>query len=361
MTIITVEHVSKQFEQSVGEGTQTVTALHDVSLKVGSGDVLAILGPSGCGKSTLLRIIAGLIAPDKGDVLYDNVSLRQIPLKDRGIGMVFQDHALMPHWESGKSVGFFLWLRQREHEVPERVHRIAQITGVGIEQLLERKPSHLSGGEQQRVAIARALTRDPRVFLFDEPFSNLDAKLRAEARVELKRLLHEFPVTSIYVTHDQHEATALAPRIAVMREGHIEQVGTYRHLYENPINLFVATFIGVIPINLFQGSVRDSRWHGEYFGGYSVRKDIPDGTRLTLGVRPESISLTPAETQDASVEEVTPYFAERFQLVTVRAGRERWALTLPPETPVAVGDACRCALDTQALLFFDTRTGTRVG
>ena len=170
--------------------------------------------------------------------------LSEIPTWDRGIGMVFQDGALMPHWEAERSVGFFLWLRKREAEVPVRVARIAEITGFGLEKLMKRRPSQLSGGEKQRVAIARALTRDPNVFLFDEPFSSLDAKLRASARVELKRLLREFPVTSIYVTHDQHEAIALAHRIAVMRAGKIEQIGDYQTLYENPLNLFVATFLG---------------------------------------------------------------------------------------------------------------------
>ena len=187
--------------------------------------------------------------------------------------MVFQEGALMPHWEAEKSVGFFMWLRKRETEVPARVARISEVTGIGLDKLMDRKPSQLSGGEKQRVAIARALTRDPRVFLFDEPFSSLDAKLRTSARVELKRLLHEFPVTSVYVTHDQNEAVSLAHRIAVMRAGTIEQIGDYQTLYENPRNLFVATFIGVPTINLFEGKVNGHRWQGQTF------RPLPDSRR----------------------------------------------------------------------------------
>jgi len=358
---ITLEHVSKRFNQFVGDTVRPVTALENLSLKVTSGDVLAILGPSGCGKSTLLRLIAGLVEPDSGQVLYDNLPLREIPLRERGIGMVFQDGALMPHWESGRSVGFFLWLRKREHEVPARVSRISEITGFGLNTLLTRLPAQLSGGERQRVAIARALTRDPRVFLFDEPFSNIDAKLRASARVELKRLLQEFPVTSVYVTHDQTEATALAHRIAVMREGRIEQVGTYPHLYANPVNLFVASFIGMPPINRFEGYIRDDHcWHGENFGGFPIRHDLPEGTKVTLGIRAEYVQQV-SEGVPAVVETVTPFFAERHQLLDVRGWGERWSLLAPLDARISAGETVYCALDPAGILYFDAATGARIG
>ena len=210
------------------------------------------------------------------------------------------------------------------------------------------------------MAVARALARDPRVFLFDEPFSNLDAKLRAQARVELKRLLNEFPVTSVYVTHDQIEAVALAHRIAVMRVGNIEQIGTYQTLYENPINLFVATFVGTPMINLFQGHVEGHYWYGENFGGFPIRADLPEGDRVTLGVRPEGVLLAD-EGVPAQVETVTPYFAERYWLVDLRAGSEHLHFTLPLDKNVNPGDLVYCQLDPQALLFFDTRSGQRIG
>lgn len=362
MTVITLQHVSKTFTQDVEGAARPVVAVDDVSLKISSGDVLAILGPSGCGKSTLLRLVAGLEKPDQGAVLYDNVDLREIEPFQRGIGMVFQEGALMPHWEAEKSVGFFMWLRKREHEVPARVQRISQITGVGLEKLMERMPRQLSGGERQRVAIARALTRDPRVFLFDEPFSSLDAKLRAQARVELKRLLQEFPVTSIYVTHDQQEAITLSTKIAIMRAGQIEQVGTYHYLYDNPINLFVATFMGVPTINLFEGVVHGHVWQGELFGGYPVRGDLADGTRVIVGLRPEALQLS---TDDADfpgrVESVTPYFAEKHLLLEVRNGGDVWRMHAPLTATLKPGDVIRARFEADALHFFDAETGVRIG
>jgi multiple sugar transport system ATP-binding protein len=198
------------------------------------------------------------------------------------------------------------------------------------------------------------------LFLFDEPFSNLDAKLRATARIELKRLLHEFPVTSVYVTHDQIEAVALAHRIAVMRAGKIEQVGDYRTLYENPINLFVASFVGTPTINLFEGHVHDHHWQGVNFGGFPIRTDLTEGSRVTLGVRPEGIALA-EDGLVAQVDSLTPYFAERFWLVEVQAGSEHWHLLVPMTTKLQVTETIRCQLKPDALLFFDTETGLRIG
>ncbi|NWF70643.1 MAG: ABC transporter ATP-binding protein [Chloroflexi bacterium] len=356
MTTVTLEHVSKQFRDST---TAAVRAVQDVSLKIAPRETLAIVGPSGCGKTTLLRLIAGLETPNSGRVLYDHQPVSEIPLMQRNIGMVFQHGALIPHWQAGQNVGFFLWLRHREKEVPERVRRIAQITGFGLEKLLTRKTSQLSGGEQQRIGIARALTRDLNVLLLDEPFANLDAKFRMAARYELKRLLHEFPVTSVYVTHDQHEAIALAQRIAVMRDGHLEQVGSYAQLYESPINLFIATFIGTPPINLFAGRSVGASWAGENLGGYRIRGDLPEGTPLTLGVRPEHWVLDAAGVS-CLVELVTPLYAERQQMVTVGAGRERWTLLLPLTPAVRVGETLRCAPLREHMLFFDSASGLRV-
>jgi multiple sugar transport system ATP-binding protein len=360
MTTVTFDHVVKQFRQKQGESTQLVTAVDGVSIKIPEGDVLAVLGPSGCGKTTFLRLIAGLEMPDSGQILYDNVDLKDIPTRERGIGMVFQEGALMPHWEGWRTVGFFLSLRKREQEVPERVRRVAEITGIGLERLLDRKPSQLSGGERQRVGIARALARDPRVFLFDEPFSSLDAKIRAQARVELKRLLYEFPVTSIYVTHDQVEAVALAHHIAVMRAGKIEQIGTYHQLYNSPINLFVAGFIGTPLINEFPGRVDDGHWQGNNFSGYPIRHDLPAGAPVTMGIRPEFVHPA-AEGVAGIVDQVTPFFADRFQLVNVHQNKEHWSFKVSMDEQIPVGSIVRCTLDPEGLLFFDTKTGKRIG
>ncbi|MBL8147749.1 MAG: ABC transporter ATP-binding protein [Anaerolineae bacterium] len=359
MTSITVQHVTKRFTQASKSGARTVYALQDVSVSVRSGDTLAILGPSGCGKSTLLRVIAGLTKPDAGEVFYDRVNLNDIPLQERGIGMVFQDGALVPHWEAERTIGFHLWLRHRQQEVPERIARISQITGFGMDALLERRPRELSGGEKQRVAVARALARDPRVFLFDEPFSNLDAKLRTQARFELHRLLDEFPVTSIYVTHDQIEASALADCVAVMREGRIEQLDAFAKLYDDPHNLFVATFIGTPTINLLEGTVRDHCWHGMTFGGFPVREGLAEGTRLLAGVRAEGISFAP-EGELGQIALATLHLEQRRVELEVRANGEHWTMFTAMEEGFRAGDPIPCAIDPAAVLYFDPETGRRV-
>ncbi|MCB9455752.1 MAG: ABC transporter ATP-binding protein [Anaerolineaceae bacterium] len=360
MTTITLNHVSKRFPRATGSDLADIVAVDDITLKIQSGQVLALLGPSGCGKSTLLRMIAGIIAPDEGQVLYDNRPLDEVPLMDRGIGMVFQEGALIPHWEAGRSVGFFLELRHREDEVPERIQRISSITGIGLDSLLGRFPRQLSGGEKQRVAIARALSRDLAVLLFDEPFANLDAKYRAEARVELRRLLNAYPVTTVYVTHDQNEAVALSDRIGVMREGKIEQTGSYLQLRDNPVNLFVATFIGVPTINLFPGKIEDQTWVGENFGGYPIRGDLDNGVKVTAGIRPEHVHLTANGTYGV-VDTVVPYYAERYQLIEVHLAGESWTLTAGLDDPIEIGSTIQCELDPAGLMFFDTRSGARIG
>lgn len=357
MTAVTIDHVSKAFHDNNGK---RILAVDNISMKLTEGDVLAILGPSGCGKSTLLRIVAGLLQPNTGQIYYDNILLNEVPLKERGIGFVFQEGALIPHWEARRSVGFYLHLRKRENEVPERVRTISKITGIGLEQLLARRPRQLSGGEQQRISIARALTRDRRVMLFDEPFANLDAKYRTEARMELKRLLIQFPVTSIYVTHDQVEAIALARRIAIMNKGEIEQVGTYQQLYNSPINLFVATFIGTPAINTFEGYIRDGHWYGEDFGGYPIRGDLPNDMKVTMGIRPHHMFLK-SDGVAGVVDRITQMMAERYQLVDVWLGRERWSLALPLEVHITLGSTIYCDLNPQEIHYFDTQTGRRIG
>lgn len=358
MTTITVEHISKSF--ALNEEGRAIKVLDDVSFKVRSGEVLVLLGPSGCGKTTLLRIIAGLESPDSGRVLYNQLPISAVPRMDRGIGMVFQNWALIPHWEVRSSIGFFLRLRKREQEVPERVARVAQITGVGLDHLMDRRPSQLSGGEKQRVAIARAFARDLKILLLDEPFANLDARLRTAARVELKRLLSTYPITTVYVTHDLGEASSLGTRIALMREGRLEQFGSYQQLYESPLNLFIADFIGVHGINLFAGHVEEGHWRGESFGPYPIRSDLSPGASVTLGIRPEAVYLK-SDGVPAVVESVTPFYAERAQLVEVWLGRERWSLLLPPEEHIRVGSTIYCELDHPRALYFDSRTGRRIG
>ena len=248
-----VERVSGQ-EVASGSASEPVRALDDLSLTVGDGETLAIVGPSGCGKSTLLRVVAGLEPLDEGRVLYDGEDVTEVEPKSRGIGMVFQSYALYPHMKGEGNLAFFFKVRNRPPaEMEERIKITSDIMGIGFDTLLSRKPGKLSGGQQQRVAIGRCIVRDPRLFLFDEPLSNLDAKLRTNTRVEIKRLLHRFEITAIYVTHDQTEAITLGDRIAVMKDGKIEQLGTYGQITTNPATAFVAGFLGLPPMNMIQG------------------------------------------------------------------------------------------------------------
>lgn len=356
MTVISVESVSKRFDLGNGE---SVLAVDNVSLNVNEGDALAIVGPSGCGKTTLLRMIAGLETPLTGRVRYDGVLLDETEHRERGIGMVFQNYALIPQWESERTIGFFLKLRKREHEVPERVRRVSQITGVGIEQLMDKFPSQLSGGEKQRVAIARAFARDLKLLLFDEPFANLDAKFRANARVEARKLLNEFNTTTIYVTHDQLEAATMSEKIIVMRSGRVEQTGTYQQVFDDPDNMFVGQFIGVPAMNLFEGEVWQGHWQGENFGPYPIHNpDVADGTAVIMGIRPQDIHL--GGEINGVVDGITPYYAERYLLLDVWLAGEEWSVQVPLETQIEKAKTYSFQVDNNKLYFFDAQTGNRI-
>ncbi|MGJ3238548.1 MAG: ABC transporter ATP-binding protein [Anaerolineae bacterium] len=355
MTKITVENVFKQFQLSDGHMIQAVDG---VSLKISEGGTVAIIGPSGCGKTTLLRMIAGLETPDSGRVLYDDEPIALISHEERGIGMIFQDFALMPQWDAQSNIGFFLRLRKREREVPERVHQISKITGFGIEQLMGKLPRQLSGGEKQRVSIARAFARDLKLLLFDEPFVHLDAQLREQARLEARRLLNKYPVTLVYVTHDQREAALMSDHLILMQNGRIEQVGSYRSLYDAPYNIFVAEFIGVPTINLFEGVIRDGRWYGQDFGGLVFPHQDHEGHAVTLGIRPEQISLD--GDIEARVMSVMPYHAERFQLLEVSTGTETWQVQVSYDQVVNSGDTLSVTLPGARRHYFDSRIGTRL-
>ncbi len=344
------------------EDPSRVRALDDITLTVRPGEILGVLGPSGCGKTTLLRIAAGLLEPTSGEVRYDGVLLSEIPPAERGIGMVFQNYALYPHLPGEENIGFFLRLRKREHEIPQRIRDISRMMNIDLDPLLARKPPTLSGGEQQRLAIARCLARDPRVFFFDEPFSNLDAKLRTSARAELKRLLQRFRVTSIYVTHDQTEAIALSDRIAILHEGRLVQVGTYDQLYNMPVNTFVAGFFGSPPMNLFSGHAEGSKWVSAWFEWAPIRPDLEEDTPIVLGIRPEHFVLDEKGPIEVVAELVEPIFGERVQLIYARIGPStRVTLRLPLDTAIRRGDRLRLSIIAEQVHLFDQETGTRIG
>lgn len=353
------------------ETTSGVKALDNVNLTVPNGQTFVILGPSGCGKSTLLRVVAGIASDYTGQVLYDGEDVRTISPKDRYIGMVFQSYALYPNFSNEGNLSFFFKLRKAsDEETRERIRYTSELMGIGFDKLLPRRPGTLSGGEQQRVAIARAIVRGPKLFLFDEPLSNLDAKLRVQTRSEIKRLLHRFSITSLYVTHDQVEALALADQIVVMHNGRIEQVGTYQSLTENPVNVFVAGFLGVPPMNLFSG--------GLISGNRLVLDDyliplprlisalVEDGQAITLGIRPEAVTVSADANAFSGIQlrgEVESFesdFVHRTQTVHIRTGRFLYSGRCSLDVVLRIGQSVYASLDPDRLHFFETASGKRL-
>ncbi|WP_336215483.1 ABC transporter ATP-binding protein [Nonomuraea sp. LPB2021202275-12-8] len=274
-----------------------VRALDAIDLTIADGEFFALLGPSGCGKTTLLRTIAGLETPTSGTIRINDTDVTSLPPGRRDVAMVFQDYAIFPHMSVADNIAYPLRIKK----VPraQRTARAAEVAAtLSLGGLLDRRPSQLSGGQQQRVALARAIACHPRAFLFDEPLSNLDARLRLEARTFLKRLQRDLAVTTVFVTHDQAEALALADRIAVMSNGRMVQVGSPTDVFQRPATTFVAAFIGSTPMNLLPGKIADGALH---VAGATLPSPtgLPDGTDIVYGVRPEYTDLTTTERPDA--------------------------------------------------------------
>lgn len=297
MAGVRLENITKHYIPPVGTpDSHPVSGLMDVSLSIADGETVSVVGPSGCGKSTLLKVIAGLEFADEGRILYNHVDVTRMAPQARGVGMVFQDYALYPSKEGEDNLGYYFEVRKKTPEEKERrLRETAEMMGIGFELLMDRKVDTLSGGEKQRVGIARCIVREPNVFLMDEPISNLDAKLRESTRTEIKKLLKKFGITTLYVTHDQQEAIFMGDRIAVMRLGRLEQIGTFDELYYLPANLFVATLIGTPPLNVLAAEVRGGQL---VVGGVTLPlpgelvEGLPAGA-LRLGVRPEGWQVDP--------------------------------------------------------------------
>ena len=341
-----------------------IVALDDISMTIQHGETLSVIGPSGCGKSTLLRAIAGLEPLTSGRVLYDRKDMAEVSPGERGIGIVFQSYALYPHMSSKNNLAFFFRMHKREMEIDERVHVTAEILGIGFETLLGRMPSTLSAGQKQRVALGRCIVRDPKLILLDEPLSNLDAKLRVQTRGELKRLLRRFEVTSIYVTHDQVEAIALADRLAVMRWGRVEQVGSYWDVYQRPANAFVGSFVGSPPMNFLPARIRQD---GIEVAGVPHALTKPSDrylslTPVTLGIRPEDIVLAPADDTaiwiNADTVEYLP--SERCYFVYSAIGDAHVTAKIKSETAIHTGDRLPIRFIFEHASYFDVETGERV-
>ena len=340
-------------------------ALDGLDLQIQDGEFFALLGPSGCGKTTLLRSIAGLETPNSGQIHIGGRDVTRLPPAARDVAMVFQDYALYPHMTVADNIAYPLKVRRvgrkERREAAESVGRSLQIQGA----ILDRRPGQLSGGQQQRVALARAIAYQPRVFLFDEPLSNLDARLRLEARTFLKQLQRELGVTTVYVTHDQAEALALADRMAVMDQGRIRQLDTPSNCFLRPANTFVAAFIGSTPMNLLPAKVQDG---GLEVAGQKVmipeaiRAQVRVGDPVILGVRPEYVSVSPTELPDSLAGTVR--VLENLgvdSLVTVEVGDLRVQATVPEERVPAVGDRVWLAPDQRRLLAYRQADGEQVG
>jgi multiple sugar transport system ATP-binding protein len=345
--------------QNIQKSFGATKVIHGIDFEINEGEFMVLVGPSGCGKSTLLRMLAGLEEISEGTIAIDGKVVNEVESKDRDIAMVFQSYALYPHMTVADNMGFSLRLRRADPKlVAERVSQAAKI--LNLDPYLKRFPRELSGGQRQRVAMGRAIVRDPKVFLFDEPLSNLDAKLRVAMRSEIKALHQRLRTTTVYVTHDQVEAMTMADRIVVMQDGRIEQIGSPLALYDRPDNLFVAQFIGSPAMNVVHGTLRRSGGtaHVETEGG--VRWPLnghggADGQRVVYGVRPEHLSLAGADAPvQAQVIVVEPMGSETELLV--QAGSAQVIVLLHDRTQVKPGDQIGLRIDIDQVHLFDATT-----
>jgi ABC-type sugar transport systems, ATPase components len=347
MADILLRNLSKQWGSVVG--------VEAMNLHIADGEFLVLLGPSGCGKTTTMRMIAGLEEASQGDILIGGQRVNDLEPKDRDIAMVFQSYGLYPTMTVYENIRFPLKVRKipaAEHN--ERVMRAANAVELG--DLLDRKPAALSGGQRQRVALARAIVRQPKVFLMDEPLSNLDAKLRISTRAQIKNLHHELKTTTIYVTHDQVEAMTLADRVVVMSKGKVQQVGTPLQIYDQPANTFVAAFIGSPAMNLLQGEIR-----GGVFEGRNVRiagfSNVEDGP-VTLGFRAEDATVS------AEGEITAPVYSMELlgdsSMVTVQAGGSLVAIKAAKDFFTEIGASLAARIPASVCHLFNAQTGTRI-
>jgi len=363
MATLSIHGVKKRFG--------SLEILKEIDIELEDGEFLVLLGPSGCGKSTLLNIIAGLSEPSEGEIRIGDRLVNNVHPKDRDIAMVFQSYALYPNMNVARNMEFGLAMRGvAKGARGEAIQRVAKL--LQIEHLLGRKPAQLSGGQRQRVAIGRALVREPKVFLFDEPLSNLDAKLRVETRIEIKRLHRRLGTTIVYVTHDQIEAMTLASRIAIMKDGLVQQYATPAEIYERPANIYVGGFIGAPPMNFIPGRLGERQGR---LGVAIAREDFLPLSRapqrladwkdrdIVLGVRPEAFSLAKgsgdgAVQLDVEIDVVEPTGADTMAYLTL--GDRTLIARLKPHDNARAGETLRLAIDMNRASLFDPQSGNRI-
>jgi multiple sugar transport system ATP-binding protein len=359
MASITLSHIDKQYPNGY-------VASRDLSLEIADGELLVLVGPSGSGKSTVLRMIAGLEKPTGGTITIGERDVTRLPPQERDIAMVFQSYALYPHMTVRENMAFGLRLRKQPSDVVAR--RVAEVAdALGLAPMLDRKPSQLSGGQRQRVALGRAIVREPKAFLFDEPLSNLDAQLRVETRAELARLHRRLAATMVYVTHDQVEAMTLGTRVAVLRDGMLQQVAAPMELYRRPSNQFVASFIGSPSMNFVRGAISrdDGRPRFTAPGGLSF--PVPLGLALqdgpvVLGVRPHDIALGAAGNGGPRgvVSLVEPLGSEQIVYVTIPGGGD-FVAAVGAEASPRVDDPVSLTIPGAAIHLFEAESGQRIG
>ena len=365
MAVVTIDKLSKQYTAG-GD-----YAVREVDLAVADGEFMVLLGPSGCGKSSILRMVAGLEPITSGSISIDGRVVNQVPAKDRDIAMVFQSYALYPHMTVRENLAFGLRRRNvRSDEISRRVQEVAE--RLGLQPFLARKPHALSGGQRQRVALGRAIIRQPKVFLFDEPLSNLDAGLRVGTRGEISRQQREIGTTTIYVTHDQAEAMTMGHRICIMNAGQVVQTGAPLEVYRNPATAFVARFLGNPPMNLLPATLAPGGEHGRlYLAGATF--DLPawpvgalqaylNGT-VTLGIRPEDLYENPTAPMPrlrVEVRGIEPLGAETILLLTAGEQNHELLARVGRETAFRVGERTDIAIDVSAVHLFDIETGTAI-
>ena len=356
MSQISIKGVKKNYLKTA--------VIHGVDVEIEAGEFVVILGPSGCGKSTLLRMIAGLEAIGGGTISIGDTVVNDLEPRERGCAMVFQNYALYPHMTVRQNIGYSLKVaRVQKLERDARVMAVAK--SVGLETFLDRRPGELSGGQRQRVAMARAMVREPKVFLFDEPFSNLDAKLRVAMRAEVRRLHRDLGVTSVFVTHDQTEAMTLADKLIIMNAGKVEQIGRPTEVYNNPASRFVADFIGSPAMNLLDGEF-DAE--GQFLYGQGGRMSVPllngvrhPGRKVVLGVRPESVRRTGAEALGA-IPAVVDYVEElgASRLIHAEANGSRFVAVDTDTAEITTGMPVHLSVDGNALHVFSAEDGRRI-
>ena len=364
---ILLQNLTKTFParggRRAGKKAETVTAVNDFTFEIPDGTLIGLLGPSGCGKSTTLNLICGLQKPTSGKIFFGEDDVTDLPPEMRGVGLVFQNYALYPHLTVRQNIVFPLEnLKGKDRlsraEMNEKADAIAKL--VQLDGLMDRKPAELSGGQQQRVAIARALVKMPRVLLLDEPLSNLDARLRLQTREEIKRIQKETGITTVFVTHDQEEAMSISDRIVVMKEGIVQQIGKPQEVYDDPVNLFVAKFLGTPPINVFRGEIREGML---MLGGAAV---LPVGAisdrPVTVGIRPEGFVLDSDGPLACALDRVE-VMGRDVSVVATHPDCEtpviRAIISAEDAAFVPVGDV-RFALKPGKVFLFDAESGERI-